>query len=135
MDRQLRTLRIIHAAMVAAAILYVALAEFVLHRSDKKIGTAAYSMVAILAAVVASAVFKVRDQFLRQPSEILRMQPDDIGALGRWRVGYVLLLSMAEAIVLYGLLARFMGASWQGAAPFYVMGIALLFAFYPRRPS
>src|SRR5262245_46980525 len=136
MDRQLWILRVVHGAMVIAAILYVWLAEILVRTGDRQISETTYSVIALMAAwAVGGGLFVLRPRTLERGTEALRMRPDDAAALKQWRAGYIIMFGCSEAVVLYGFLARILGASLQRAAPFYVVGIGLLLAFYPRRPS
>ena len=126
MDAQLRILRIIHAAMLTAALLYVWIGEVLVRDETREISPLTYLVLAVLAVIVVGSMFAVREKFLGRPSEMLRTQPDDGEALRQWRGGYLIMMSMAEAVVLYGFLVRMIGAPLARTVPFYVV--------YPRRP-
>lgn len=134
MDTALRTLRIVHAAMMVAAFIYVGIAEKfcaanVLHDIDTM-----YVAIAALAGLMVVSAFSVRRRFVTNSADILRTDVSNSAALARWRTGQMLGFAVAEAVVLYGLVVRFTGASTVHAAPFYVGGILLFLAFFPTRP-
>ena len=44
----------------------------------------------------------------------------------------MILFALCESVVVYGLVLRFIGATWIQVAPFYLAGIVLLILFRPR---
>jgi hypothetical protein len=84
--------------------------------------------------VIAVAVF-FRLKTLQPAAETLQTIPDDRAAASRWRFGNILSFVLAESLLLFGFELRFLGGttSWQ-SVPFYVVGIALMLVWRPRRP-
>ena len=74
----------------------------------------------------------LRSRLLAPCLEILRSNPDDAQALGRWRTGNIVSFVIAEAVALLGFALKFLGASWFVAAPFFATGIFLLLIWTPR---
>ena len=74
----------------------------------------------------------LRRRMIKPSEESLRSNPDDESALKKWRTGVILSLAMASTIVLFGLVLKFMGATWNVASWFFIVGILLLLAWTPR---
>lgn len=134
MDEQLRTLRSIHLAILASFVLYIWMGEFLTRESTKEISREIYSALAIGGAGLVGAALAVRQMMVGRAFAMLQTQPNDALAMARWRTGYIIIFAACEAVVLFGFLARFMGATAVEAAPFYAAGIFLLLLFYPRKP-
>jgi hypothetical protein len=133
-DHQLRTIRYVHFAILLSVALYIWIAEFLRRGRSEEISNEIYWGLAIAGAGLLAAAFLVRQRMLDPVVQTLQTQPDDAAAIGRWRVGYIIIFSFCEGVVLCGFLARFLGSSAMQAAPFYASGIVLLLLFYPRRP-
>jgi hypothetical protein len=69
---------------------------------------------------------------IKPSEESLRSNPNDETALKKWRAGVIVSLGMASTIVLFGVLLRLMGATWNVASWFFIVGILLLLAWTPR---
>lgn len=134
MEQQLRTIRYIHFGIVVSVVLYIGLAEFLRRGRSEEISSEIYWGLAIAGAGLSATSFLVRQMMLDPALQTLHMQPDDAAAIGRWRVGYIIIFSVCEGVVLCGFLARFLGSTAAQAAPFYAAGILLLLLFFPRRP-
>jgi F0F1-type ATP synthase membrane subunit c/vacuolar-type H+-ATPase subunit K len=131
-QKTLRSVRVIHAAFLLAALLYVWLPAMIVHASGKEAPTAmvlAVSMVALSSLGI--AVF-LRRRMVRPAADRLSKNPEDVQAAGRWRSSVVVSLAFCESLVLYGLALWFIGAGWNVYGVFYAMGIFLLLAWYPR---
>ena len=61
--------------------------------------------------------------------------PESATTLYRWRTGYMATYALSEAIVLYGVVLRFLGLSFSQVVPFFLAGFILMLFFGPRRPS
>jgi len=131
-QKTLRIMRVLHAALLLAAVLYVLLPLLVIkgamHPPDAVIPLA-FGMSALPALGV--ALF-YRRRFVQPASEALCANPDDAAAAGRWRQGVLISLVCCESVVLFGLALRFIGGSWNLCAIFYVVGIFLMLAWVPR---
>jgi hypothetical protein len=73
-----------------------------------------------------------RSRFVKRSEDSLRSKPFDESALKKWRQGVLTSLVMAYSIVLFGLLLKLMGATWNVAGWFFVAGALLLLAWTPR---
>jgi len=94
---------------------------------------------AVLIALAGSAVTELlllvvfRKLMVGKAEQVLRTNPEDHAAAQRWLSGQILTLALAEAIALYGLVLRFLGASRLESMPFGILGIALMIVFRPTR--
>lgn len=134
MDSAIRGLRIVHGALLAAAFLYVYLAETLKADSYPRPISLIYVAIAAVAGAVIVISFVLRIRMVNSSEERLRLDASDAAALARWRAGNIASIALAESIVLYGLVLRFVGATTGQVVPFYLAGIAMLLLFTPRRP-
>jgi formate-dependent nitrite reductase membrane component NrfD len=134
MDSAIRVLRIVHGALLGAAFLYVFMAEKLNEGREPKSTSVIYMAIAVMAVAVVVISFVFRIRMVGSSEEKLRLDATDATALARWRAGNVVTLALAESVVLYGLVLRFVGATTAQAVPFYLAGIAMLLLFTPRRP-
>jgi hypothetical protein len=75
-----------------------------------------------------------RIKMLQPAIENLQEKADDQIALARWRAGNILSFVLAESIVLFGFALRFLGGTITQSLPFYIVGVALMLVWWPRRP-
>ncbi len=73
-----------------------------------------------------------RGRMITPSEELLRANPEDTVALNRWRAGSIISFTYAESIVLFGFALKVLGASWNIAGIFFVVGILLLLAWTPK---
>ena len=132
LDSSLRLLRIIHGAMLASVVLYAGVAESA--RSSEHPPAVLLPALAAMGAGLAAGAFILRRMWVESAEERLRLAPDDTAALNRWRAGHITTFALAEAIALYGLVLRVLGAPFLHAAGFYAIAVLLLLMFTPRRP-
>jgi hypothetical protein len=62
----------------------------------------------------------------------LSTNSEDTASLKRWRSGVLLSYTCAESVVLYGFALKLLGARWNVAGLFLVVGILLLVAWTPK---
>ncbi len=120
-------------AMLASILVYA----FIGYRAPRRVASAPpilYSLMILSVACVGSIRF-FRRRFVSSSELVLVTQADDPAALGRWRAGYIVIWALCEAIILYGLLLRFLGSSFVQVLPFLIAGFTLLLFFSPRRPA
>src|SRR6267142_2298416 len=134
MEQQLRVLRIVHAAMLAAAVLYIFLPETVNRDRVEEPSQLTYLAVAVMAAFSVGAALMVRQTMVSRALETLQLHPEDGASVKRWFSGNMILFALCESVVVYGLALRFVGATLRQAAPSYLAGIVLLILFRPRKP-
>jgi hypothetical protein len=54
--------------------------------------------------------------------------------LGRWRSGAILSATLAEAVVLFGLVIHLLGGSAVQAAGFWIAGAVTMLIWWPQAP-
>jgi len=133
LDRQVQSLKILRATMIAAVAFYVVLGEFLMHPVARAVGPAAYVIVAIGASLLAIA-YGVRNSMAAPVEEILRKDPEDMFAVIRWRSFTMLSLILCETVGLLGFMLRLLGGPPILAYAMYAISIAYLFMLAPRRP-
>ena len=133
LDNSIRSIRIIYAALLFTMILYVLTAEKLSHQEPHDIHTIWLAFLVSGLMIVAVAL-SFRIKMLKPAGETLQAKADDQRALARWRAGNILSAVLAETVVLFGFALRFMGGTTWQALPFYVVGIALMLVWWPRRP-
>ena len=62
----------------------------------------------------------------------LSTNPEDTEALRTWRSGQIISFTFAETVVLFGFVLKVLGARWNVAGSFFVVGILLLVAWRPK---
>jgi F0F1-type ATP synthase membrane subunit c/vacuolar-type H+-ATPase subunit K len=125
----LQTVRI---ALSVSIALYVFIGE----RIGRSTGTPDrnfYFAITLVALTTVGVIFAVRRLFVLRSEATLANQPDDAAALKRWRAGYLFTYALCETVALFGFVLRFMGFALSEVAPFYIVAIALLLLFGPRR--
>jgi hypothetical protein len=73
-----------------------------------------------LSVVVIAAGFAVRKKMTQPALDALRTKPDDIALVCRWRSEAILSATLAEAVVLFGLVIHLWGGSGVPAAGFWI---------------
>jgi hypothetical protein len=130
--KALRTARIFHIALLAAAIAYMALPVLVDFGIKQQLGSIFPSALAGTCVVILGLAIFLRKTRIMPAEEILRSNPEDNAAALRWRGGVVVSLVFCESIVLYGLVLRILGVPWAVSGIFYAVGIFFLLAWWPR---
>jgi F0F1-type ATP synthase membrane subunit c/vacuolar-type H+-ATPase subunit K len=118
--------------MLLAAVIYVFLSEAVKRDRAEELSQATYVAVAVMAALSMGAALMVRQAMVSRALETLQLHPEDSASAKRWFGGNMILFALCESVVVYGLVLRFIGATWIQVAPFYLAGIVLLILFRPR---
>ncbi len=134
MIRALKTLRAVQWAMLASILLYGVVGEAagpVVHPVDPAVSY----LFATLGVAIVGVIFVVRRTLVLRAAESLATQPDDSLSLNHWKTGYIATYALCEALALFGLVLRFLGASLQQSMPYYLGGFVLLFFFRPRQPE
>ena len=134
MDATLQFLRVIQTAFLVAVVIYIAIAEKAGPREPKDVKQIQILLM-LMAATPVGVILFFRQRLIPPAEEVLRTQPEDANALRRWRTANFITLVLAEAVVLYGFVLRFMGGTLLQAAPFYAAGVLLMVVFTPRRPE
>jgi hypothetical protein len=134
MDSALRILRIIQAALLGSVLLYVLLAARFGPPPRPTIPFVLF-MIALMAVAVSVGIFVVRRIMVKRAENVLQTNAADSKALARWQAGHIVILALAEAIALYGLVLRFVGFRFSQVLPFFVASFILMLFFGPRRLS
>ncbi len=133
-DASLRLLRTIQMFLRGSIVLYAVMGEFAGPREPRDVKQMQMILLMLGLGLVAAIVI-VRQRMVRPAEDALRAQPEDAAALGRWRAGNIVTFALAEAVALYGLLLRMLGARLQDAVPFYAAAAVFLVVLGPRRPE
>lgn len=133
LENSIRSMRIIYGVLLSAILLCIRAAEKLSHREPLDIRVIWLALLANGLMVVGIALF-FRFKMLQPAAETLRAKPDDQAALARWINGNILSSVLAETIALFGFALRFIGGTHSQALPFYVVAIALMLVWWPRRP-
>ena len=131
-ERNFRSLRIIHIAFLFAAIAYLVVPFVAAPQSQQSPPAVMVISIGAMAFSTLAGAFFVRARLVQPANEMLRNNPEDASAAGRWRMGVILSLVFCESVVLFGLVLRFIGASWNVCGVFYGVGIFFLVAWTPR---
>ena len=129
-DAQLRTLRIAYTAIWASALTYPVVAQLLAPPGE--IGKSVYVALCVLAVALALTSVLLRKTMLggaERRNDRGERQP----AMQIWLVGQIASFFLAEAVVFFGLVIRFAGATLKQALPLYVLGIAVLLMIAPQR--
>src|SRR5687767_870096 len=130
-EPRLRTLRIIHFAMMASVLTLVAVGEAAGPQEPENVGI----MLGVFAAVAAMnvvLVFILRKSLSSSAQDRLRSDPGDAAAAASWQAGHIVSFALAESVALFGLVLRMIGGSTEQAAGFYAAGLGLLLILWPR---
>jgi hypothetical protein len=95
---------------------------------------AIFRILTLLAISLVVAIFMVRRIYVSPAEAAPVNQPQDAGALNRWRQGYLVTWALSEAIALYGVVLHFMGFPLLRVGPFLLTGIVLMLYFGPKLP-
>jgi hypothetical protein len=126
-----RNVRIIHFAFLAVpALLFFAIATLPI--AAKPQVTFLPGVLAVLAVSEVGIATGFRAKLLRPAVARLEQSPGDSLALAQWQRGQLLSMGFATTVVLYGVVIRVMGFSWNIAAWFFVAGFLLLLWWTPR---
>jgi hypothetical protein len=128
-----RWLRIWYVILFVAVIAYVTVAEKSQHQLIDMNRTFLVGL-GVVAAIFAGIALYVQVKMIRPVLETLQSKPEDAASLTSWRYRSLATYMMAEAIVLFGLCLRFLGATRAMCLPFYSVGIVLMLFLFPRRP-
>lgn len=133
MRAALRTLRLIHLAMLVSIVLYAVVGEIAGSRFPPSITLLNVMSVASLSVV--GAILVVRRTLILRAEAELREKPGDSAVLSRWQMGYIVLYALCEALALFGLVLRLMSYPLITIWPYYVGGFVLLLLFRPVVPG
>jgi hypothetical protein len=127
----LRNVRVVHITFLATCFLYIVVLN-VLHLPKRSVAAEIQGSFVLLACAEIGVAFFLRRRTLAPAEDMLRTNPNDITALGKWRVGNALSFVFAESIMVLGFALKFLGASWRISGIFFAVGILLLLLWTPR---
>jgi len=130
----LKLLRIVQWAMLGSIVVYAVLGEVItpaVHSLDPAISY----LFTTLAVALVGVIFVVRRTLVFRSEESLAARPDDVVSLTHWKTGYIVTYALCEALALFGLIERFLGASAQQGMLYYIGGFVLMLFFRPRQPE
>jgi len=133
LDNSVRVARILYVVIFYSMILFILMAEKYFHHEPHDVHLMWIVFLVTGLMVVGVAQF-FRLKTLQPAAETLQTIPDDRMAVSRWRFGNLLSFVLAESVVLLGFALRFLGGTTWQSLPFYVVGIALMLVWWPRRP-
>ena len=131
MESALKQMRMMWAFFIVACLAYVALPEL-LRAPVKPVQPMVYWVLMAIAFMDLVTIVIFRRFTIDKAADILRLNPSDAPAILKWRQGQLVTFAIASAIVLFGLVMRFVGINTLQAAPFYVVGVAALIIFKPQ---
>jgi hypothetical protein len=135
MKSKLGTLRLIHAAHIAAIPLFAWVAQSRC-ACDNSGWNLSHWVVTGLALYGGIGGFVFRRTLMRRAEEALRKDASSSKGLRQWQAANIVPMTMAESIVVWGVVLQMVlgGALWQ-ASFFYAGGLILLLLWMPRIPT
>ena len=134
MNQALKLVQLIHAAMLGSVVLEAVVAELA-GPGPRSISPALSWSLATLSVAVVGTVFVVRKTLALPSAQALARESGNAIALQRWKTGYLATYGLCQSLASFGVVLRFLGASFQQCIPFYVSGLAMLLYFAPRDPA
>ena len=131
-QKSLQQMRVLHLVFLGTGLAYLGLPLAYapeVRQETPPVVPLAMGIVALGVLVVASFY---RSRMVQPASEIVRNNPEDKIAIGRWRGGVLLTLVFCESVVLFGLTLKFLHVSWSVCGIFYAVGIFFMLAWRPR---
>jgi hypothetical protein len=129
--KALRVARVLHVALIVMVVIEFDVSYRLAPIQNQISPIIVYAITFVCLNDVGVAGF-LRRRMIKPSEESLRSNPNDETALKKWRAGVIVSLGMASTIVLFGVLLRLMGATWNVASWFFIVGILLLLAWTPR---
>lgn len=125
--------RLMHKIFLGTIALYAYVGETIA-RSEAEPETLKLLRIVFFAVAVSNVALAMvfRRRMVEQVEEVLARDAANSEALQRWRGGNVLTFVSCEAVALYGIVLRFLGAPLREAGAFYVVAAALLLIWAPR---
>lgn len=133
LDSSIRTIRIVYAVLLFAAINYIFMAEVFLHHEPHDVHMIWVGFL-VNGLLIAGIALFFRMRMLATAADTLRTKPEDQFALARWRLGNILSSVLAVSMVLLGFALRFIGGTTVQSVAFYIAGVAMMILWWPRRP-
>jgi hypothetical protein len=135
MDSAITILQVIRFTFVASILLLASVATRIFPDSVGPPNLLVFEILTLVAVINVIWIFVMRRFTVARAVPTLRADPNDMGALKRWKAGYIVIYGMSEAIAGFGVVLRGLGFGMSLVAPFFLAGIILILFFTPRRPS
>lgn len=135
MESSFRLIQMVRMAMMVSIILYVFVAETLVHRTAAAPDANFYFVLTLVAITLVGMIVAVRRLFVLRSEAVLAAHPEDAAALARWRSGHLITYALSEAIGLFGFGLRLLSFALSQVAAFYVVAVVLMMYFGPRRLS
>jgi F0F1-type ATP synthase membrane subunit c/vacuolar-type H+-ATPase subunit K len=133
LDTYKRVIVVLYFALLATVPMYGIVAEVIAaNRDATDPGVIKLVLLAVgagTAAVVLFIRFSLIPPILHTPTMALRER------LGRLRAFYIICFALSEAVALYGLVLRIMGAGLDDSILFFAVSIGLFLLCYPKTPQ
>jgi len=129
-----RLLRVTYAAMFASVGAYWLVGEMLVGQIETSAPASVVRVLQAAAAVTVLLVLVLRFQRIAALSATAP-PPATAALLARLRVLYLVCFALAEAVALYGLVLRFLGASRADVTLFFLAAAVLFLLCYPRPPT
>lgn len=133
MEAARRMMQIMRGAFLFSIVLYAVMTKIV--PASVAPNLLMFRALALLSMASVAMIFLLRRKLVKPAEQILSAQPEDAGALARWRTGYLITYAFSEAIALYGLVLHFTGVAFAQVLPFFIAGFVLILFYAPRRPA
>jgi hypothetical protein len=130
----LNQLRLYHGAMLCSILLYPVVLSVMPVSQPQSIGMPILAALGVTSVAISASGFYFRGKYIDPSMEMLRLKPDDLKALGQWKIGAVISAALAEAIALFGVVIYLLSGIWRHAAPFLIAGFIIMAIWWPRRP-
>lgn len=134
MDQTLKLLRLVQWALLGSIVLYVALGVVVRPMRGSIDPSLSYTFTTLAVAVI-GMIFVVRRTMVFRAEATLANQPNEVVSLNHWRTGFIATYALCEALALFGLVQRLLGARLEQSVPYFLGGFVLLLFFRPRQPE
>jgi hypothetical protein len=131
-QKNLRSVRIIHAVFLLTAILYVVIPLKLIRVDSQAPPTVFLAAFGFTAATVLGFAAFFRLRLVQAASEALKDNAEDTAALQKWVRGTIISFVCCESVVLFGLSLRITGVPWNICGIFYAVGILFLLAWTPK---
>jgi len=128
--RQARSLRIVRAVFLASIGIYACVGE-VMVQGGHEVDIHLEIGIAVCAVLDIAVAFFFRQKTSNSALEVLRSDPENVQAIGRWGTGQLVSLVLAESVLLFGFALRFLGAPLLHSVPYYLVSLVLLLWFRP----
>jgi len=131
-EKALRNARMLHAGFFLASIAYILVPLVVIKTQTKEINPAIVAAISLIAVGDLGIATFFRSKMVKSAEETLAQNPEDSGTAAKWSRGVLLSLVFCMSTILFGLVLRILGASWNVCGLFFVAGILLLLAWTPK---